>query len=71
MRVTEKNIDQVKVGGWAFQCCECDLQEVTNELIEEITSDTKEGDFTWDYHEKREDAMLEINYLDSFGGVEP
>jgi hypothetical protein len=61
MRVTIENIDQVKVDGWLFCCCECDLEIADEETIAQIKQDLIDGeDWGWHYNETKEEALNEL-----------
>lgn len=73
MIVSDKNIDLVKIGGYAFHCCECDLSEVDEILLQKIRNDNEDDEpmFNYQYFDKRIDALSTCfrMHLSSHDGV--
>ncbi len=59
MLVQRHNINQVKIGGWAYHCCEEDLRMVDQSLLEDIKNDVEDPIVNYFYHDKRIDALTE------------
>lgn len=63
MFLTKENIEQVKVGGWAYHCCHEDLLQVNPDELEYIRNeviDEDENELGYRYHENKIDALTEI-----------
>ena len=59
MLVTEQNINEVKIGGWAYHCCELDLAQVDEKMLQDIKYDAEDPMFNYVYHNNKIDALTE------------